>query len=151
MDKNVQKVYESFVELYSSSGLSTSAAKIISWLTVCDPSEQTVEDIRKATGVSAGVLSESLRMFVKVELVNLYKKPGSRKHYYEMTEDNFLKTTSKSFQSTKKYRAAAIAGLEKLPNNKRLSSMHNFYDFLSPRLDSLIEEYKKELSQNTES
>ncbi|MFT4246146.1 MAG: hypothetical protein QM571_06500 [Micrococcaceae bacterium] len=150
MDDNTREVYEELIALYSTSALPQGAAKVISWLTVCEPQEQTAADIRKATGVSAGALSEAMTMFVKVGMVTRTRKPGSRKHYYKNTKDNVLQTIRRSVESTKLYTAAAESGLKKLPNNDRLKAMRDLYGFLDARFTEIIDEFENKLSRKTE-
>ncbi|MFT4185983.1 MAG: hypothetical protein QM613_01970 [Micrococcaceae bacterium] len=143
MDDNTREVYEELTALYSAHALPLGAAKVIAWLTVCEPEEQTAVDIRNATGVSAGALSEAMAMFVKVGMVTRIKKTGSRKHYYRNTKDNVLQTIRRSIESTKLYTAVAESGLKKLPNNDRLLAMYDLYSFIDVRFQKVLVDYEK--------
>ena len=63
------------------------AGRILGWLMVCEPAEQTADEIAKAIGASRASLSTNLRLLTSVRMVGMVSRPGQRQRYYRIEED----------------------------------------------------------------
>ncbi len=63
------------------------AARILGWLMVCDPAEQTADEIAEAIGASRASLSTNLRLLTAIQMVGAVSRPGKRQRYYRIEED----------------------------------------------------------------
>jgi hypothetical protein len=63
------------------------AGRIVGWLMICDPPEQSAEDIAAAIGASRASLSTNLRLLGSVGLVRGRTRPGRRTRYFRIDDD----------------------------------------------------------------
>ena len=112
-------------------GLPPSVAKVLTFLTLCQPAQQTASAIQKGTGISTGSASEALTMLRQVELVERAKPPGQRQFYYEVTADGWKKATAHRFRMLDAGIQLAEGGLALDPTNERLRSMRDMYALFS--------------------
>jgi DNA-binding transcriptional regulator GbsR (MarR family) len=112
-------------------GLPPSVAKVVTYLTLCQPVIQTASEVREGTGISAGSTSEALAMLRQVELIERKKLPGNRQFYYEITPDGWKRATMHRFRMLDAGVQLASNGLAIVPDNERLQSMHDMYSLFS--------------------
>lgn len=112
-------------------GMPPSVAKVLTYLTLCQPVTQTAGDIQKGTDISAGSASEALNMLRQVELIERKKLPGERQFYYEITPDGWKRATMHRFRMLDAGIQLASSGLAIDPGNERLQSMHDMYSLFS--------------------
>lgn len=108
-------------------GMPPSVAKVLTYLTLCQPSLQTAASIQKGAEISAGSASEALAMLRQVELIERKKQPGQRQFYYEVTTDGWKKATAHRFRMLDAGIQLADSGLVIDPGNERLQSMRDMY------------------------
>jgi len=108
-------------------GLPPSVAKVLTYLTLCQPALQTAASIRGGIGISSGSVSEALAMLRQVELIERKKLPGQRHYSYEITPDGWKKATAHRFRMLDAGIQLANKGLTIDPSNERLRSMHDMY------------------------
>lgn len=63
---------------YEKSGLPRMAGRILGWLLVCEPPEQSLAELGEAVGGSKGSMSTMSRMLLQMGLVERVRLPGSR-------------------------------------------------------------------------
>lgn len=112
-------------------GLPPSVAKVLTYLTLCQPALQTAAEIQKGADISVGSTSEALAMLRQVELIERQKLPGQRQFYYEVTADGWKKATAHRFRMLDAGIALADSGLLIDPANERLRSMRDMYALFS--------------------
>jgi len=112
-------------------GLPPSVAKVLTYLTVCQPAAQTASEVRAGTGISTGSASEALAMLRQVELIERKKLPGKRQYYYEVTADGWKKATAHRFRMLDAGIELSASGLSIDPGNERLLAMHDMYSLFS--------------------
>ncbi len=77
-DRRVLEYVERIAAHFTAQGLPLIAARILGWLLVCDPAEQTAGQIATAIGASKGSLSTNLRLLHQMRLVTRVTRPGER-------------------------------------------------------------------------
>jgi hypothetical protein len=80
-------------------GLPLIAGRILGWLTVCDPPEQTAGEIAEAIGASRASLTNNLRLLGSIGFTTQLTKPGSRTVYYRVDEDAWEKVVQRQVAS----------------------------------------------------
>lgn len=145
MDTETRQVYDKLVALFAGAGLSQSSAKVFTWLLVCEPPLQTADDIHRATGVSAGGISEAVSMMTKTGLIVRRRKEGDRKHYYEMTREGFMQSIKQRAVVAGISRDVANESLAVLPDNQRLIAMRDMYGFVADSLLEMMDEFDKKV------
>jgi hypothetical protein len=72
-------------------GVPLIAGRVLGWLMICDPPEQSAGDIAEAIGASRASLTTNLRLMSSVGFVSELTKPGSRTTYYQVDDDAWEK------------------------------------------------------------
>jgi DNA-binding transcriptional regulator GbsR (MarR family) len=126
----------------TATGLSPSIAKVLTYLTICQPAKQTAVEISTGLGISTGSVSEALAMLRHAELVERRRQPGSRKFYYELVPDGWKQATMHRFRMLKVGIEVAEAGLKVEPNNERLRAMHEMYSVFSREFADFEKRFK---------
>ena len=68
-------------------GLPMIAGRVLGWLMICDPAEQSAGQIATAIGASRASLTTNLRLLGSVGLVHQHTRPGDRTVYYRVDDD----------------------------------------------------------------
>lgn len=75
------------------------AGRVLGWLMICDPPEQSAEEIAAAIGASRASLSTNLRLLTSVGFLHQLTKPGSRTVYYRVDDDAWEKVVQRQVAS----------------------------------------------------
>ena len=67
-------------------GLPLIAGRIVGWLMVCEPAEQSAEQIAEAIGASRASLSTNLRLLAAAGMVAASTRRGDRTRYYRIDD-----------------------------------------------------------------
>ena len=84
----VERVATFFAERYA---LPPITGRILGWLMVCDPAEQSAGEIAAAIGASRASLTTTMRFLTASELVRRRSRPGKRTTYYQIDDDAWEK------------------------------------------------------------
>ncbi|MFI6743199.1 GbsR/MarR family transcriptional regulator [Nonomuraea sp. NPDC050451] len=68
-------------------GVPPIAGRVLGWLMVCDPPEQSAGQISQAIGASRASLTSNLRLLTSMGFLTWRTRPGERTVYYRMAED----------------------------------------------------------------
>jgi DNA-binding transcriptional ArsR family regulator len=77
------------------------AGRILGWLVVCDPVEQSAEQISEAIGASRASLSTNLRLLGSVGFLTQVTKPGGRTVYYRIDDEAWERVVLRQIASMK--------------------------------------------------
>ena len=142
-----------FVERWSrilaAEGLPPVAGRLWAWLLVCEPADQTVEDIREAIGASRGAISGAVRMLEPSGLVIRSKRAGDRREYWRTSPDAVIHSLeAKERQTRPSLHAldAIITALGDRPEESlaRLRETQRLYAKLLRMFPELIDQIKAE-------
>lgn len=128
----------------TAAGLPRTMARVLGYLTVCEPPEQTASQIQAALGLSAGSISTATQALVRTELVDRIRLPNDRHHYYVVRPDSWKRSLLRSFRAVDKGAALAENGLKTMPDNPRLKAMRDIYIFFVQEFDRLESYLSKE-------
>ncbi|MEU8363853.1 transcriptional regulator [Nonomuraea sp. NPDC048882] len=68
-------------------GVPPIAGRVLGWLMVCDPPEQSAGQISAAIGASRASLTSNLRLLTGMGFLTWRTRPGERTVYYRMADD----------------------------------------------------------------
>lgn len=119
-------------------GLSPSVAKVLGYLSVCEPAHQPAAHIQAALRLSSGAISEALGMLVRSETVLRFKKPGDKKFYYELDTDAWKRATIHKLNAISQAVTIAEDGMKIFPGNNRLKTMHEIYVLFDEELSKIV-------------
>ncbi len=128
----VEKVAAAFVQHF---GLPPITGRILGWLLICDPPEQSAGEIADAIGASRASLTTSMRLLTVGEIVRRRHRPGERTTFYRIDDDAWEKVI--------RQRIAAMASLREITEDamalvgpdsaraSRVKAAHAFFGWLS--------------------
>ena len=75
---NEQQFTEDFGLFFEHLGVPRMAGRILAWLLICDPPEQTMQDLVDALGASKSSISTMTRLLMNFGLIERLSLPGER-------------------------------------------------------------------------
>lgn len=136
-------------------GLPRAAGRMLAWLMVCDPPEQSAEDLGTALEASTGGVSMTTRLLVQHGFVQRIGRPADRKAYYRVAPGAWDTVMAAELASTTRLREVGEKGLALLrahpaDRRERLSEMTDFYAFLERELPALMQRFRDESDSDHE-
>lgn len=138
----VERVGEFFARL----GHQRTAGRILGWLLICDPPEQSGPDIVAVTGASKASVSINLRLLTASGVVESVGLPGERRTFYRLRPAAWTQDMGAKVAQIKELRQIAEAGLDLLakappPARERLVAMRDFYAFFERELPAVVDRW----------
>ncbi|WP_040700171.1 GbsR/MarR family transcriptional regulator [Nocardia vinacea] len=119
-------------------GLPPIAGRILGWLMICEPAEQSAEEISSAIGASRASLTTNMRMLTDAGFVRRRTKPGERTNFFRIDDDAWETVVRRRVASLAAFRDVTAAGMELAgtgrPRARRLQVAHDVYDWMAKRL-----------------
>lgn|GEM_PF-359915 len=132
-------------------GLPRMAGRIFGWLLVCDPPEQSMEELAAAVQGSKASMSTMTRLLVQADLVEKVHHPGARRDVFRIRVGQWQRLWESRMQLVQETAVLAARGLELLsgrpPSSRgRLEELHYQYRFMEQHLPALLERFDRERS-----
>jgi DNA-binding transcriptional regulator GbsR (MarR family) len=132
--------------LLSQMGMPPAYGRLLGWLLICDPPQQTSTQLGEALGLSKGSVSSGMRMLERADMVQRVPSPG-RGHAYEMMPDALVRATDPAVKHAMMRdvmsRGLALLGEKDSTRAERLRVSRDFYGFIAERIPSLMEEFRQ--------
>lgn len=129
-------------------GLPPAYGKLLGWLLVCDPPQQTSTQLAAALGLSKGSVSTGMRMLERSGFARRVPVPGHRGHAYEVQPDAIIRITAEPtrFRIFRELmeRGLDLVGGEDAPGAERLRVTRDFYAFIERELPALVARFQSE-------
>jgi len=128
----VERVATAFAQHF---GLPPITGRILGWLLICDPPEQSAGQIADAIGASRASLTTSMRLLTVGELVRRGHRPGERTTYFRIDDDAWEKVIRQRISAMASLReitgdAMALIGAD-TERASRVRAAHAFFGWLS--------------------
>ena len=122
------------------------AGRILGWLLVCDPAEQTAADLAEALHVSAGSISTNTRQLIQFKLVEKVARRGDRRAWYRLAPDAWVGALRAQVAEVTLMRELAMRGLHAMQDapaarRGRLEELHELYEWFENEYPRFIEGY----------
>ncbi|MHB1062910.1 MAG: GbsR/MarR family transcriptional regulator [Georgenia sp.] len=152
-DPEVAERLADFVEEFGigleASGLPRAAGRMLAWLMVCSPTEQTADDLATALQASAGGVSTNVRLLMQMQLVERVGRAGVRRSYYRVAPRAWDQAMAAQEKPTARLRQVADKGLEVLADaepdrRRRLVEMRDYLAFMEREMPALRRRYHDE-------
>ena len=129
----------------SGMGMPAAFGKLMGWLLICDPPQQTSTQLTEALGLSKGSVSTGMRALEQLGMVRRVPVRG-RGHAYEMLPDALVHTVDARrlymvIHAVMQRGIDVLGGDEQLPRAQRLRVSRDFYAFVAERIPQLIDEF----------
>jgi DNA-binding transcriptional regulator GbsR (MarR family) len=137
---------------YERQGLFRMAGRVLGWLLICDPPEQTFNEIAEVLQASKGSISAAMKFLVPSGLVERISRPGDRRNYYRCRPGAWAELARDQSRLYDDFRKLAQRGLELLADapaaqRERLQDMHDFYAWLEREMPALWERWREHQEQ----
>jgi DNA-binding transcriptional regulator GbsR (MarR family) len=126
-------------------GLARAHGKLLAWLLVCDPPQQSSAELARALDLSAGSVSTGTRLLENAGLIRRVAVPGTRGKVYEMTDDAFIRAAQDDRVRVARQlmeQGLALFGDEHAPRAQRLRRTRDFYAFMEREIPALIKRFE---------
>jgi DNA-binding transcriptional regulator GbsR (MarR family) len=136
--------------ILESMGMTRASGKLLAWLLVCDPPQQSSAELSDALDLSAGSVSTGTRMLENAKLIRRVAVPGRRGKVYEMTEDAMTRAVQDDRVRIMRElmdRGLAVVGGEEAPRARRLRRTRDFYAFFEREIPALMERFEQEYGE----
>jgi DNA-binding transcriptional regulator GbsR (MarR family) len=142
MAQNTNHFADDLTRGYIQSGLPRSVAELLVFLTICEPAEQTAAGLREQLDLSTGSISTALNMLVAAGLVSRTKLARSKHYTYELKSEAWEHSIMQRIAAIEQLAAVASRGVKLMPNNPRLSSMYDMYEYFGAEFKNLMSRYR---------
>jgi hypothetical protein len=134
---------------FEQNGLPRMAGRIIGWLLVCDPPEQSAGELAAVLRASKGSISTATRLLAQARLIERVALPGARRDYFRIRPDGWGDRVRASVGVVSEFRRLTERGLDLLgaaapARRARLEGVHDLYVWLERELPALLERYEAE-------
>jgi DNA-binding MarR family transcriptional regulator len=141
----IEEVAEGFAQL----GLFRMAGRVIGWLLICDPPEQTFGEIADVLQASKGSISGAMRFLVTSRMVERFSRPAQRRHYYRLRASSWMELAREQSRQYGFFRALTEKGFVVLDGSPpartdRLRAMHELYEWLEREMPQLWDRWERE-------
>jgi len=127
-----QRFVEDFGGLVLVYGTPRAVMRVLGWMLVCDPPEQTARQIQEELALSAGSVSAAVRTLGDVGMLERVARPGDRHLYYRLCAHGWERVVELRFRAFAELRRTADRAihLSQGQADERLAEMRDFYAHL---------------------
>lgn len=132
---------------FADEGLPLIAGRVIGWLLVCDPQEQSAAQLAEALDASRSSIGNATRLLTPSGLVEGVRRRGERQEYFRIAPDAWSRMLAARYAKTAAFRHVLESGLDALADEPsarraRLEAVHELYAFLEGELPALWERWE---------
>lgn len=136
---------------FADEGLPVVAGRVIGWLLICEPQEQSAAELAEALGASRSSIGNATRMLTPSGLVEGVRHRGERQEYFRISPGGWSRMLASRYAKTAAFREVIAGGLESLDDapaerRERLEQVHELYEFLESELPALWKRWEKRKS-----
>src|SRR5215467_6937670 len=133
----VERVATFFAEHY---GLPPITGRILGWLMICDPPEQSPAQIAEAINASRASLTTNMRLLIASGLVQRLTRSGGRTAFYRIDNDMWQKVIQRRIASMMSFGeitrdGVALLGADR-PRAARIRAAHEYFEWMARLLAS---------------
>lgn len=122
-------------------GMPPITGRVLGWLMVCDPAEQSAGQIAEAIGASRGSMTPNLRQLTSVGFVERINRPGSRTTYYRLVDNAWQVVVEQQVAALRSFRAITAEGIDLLDARSERSRRVRQADQVLHRLQDLLDDF----------
>lgn len=146
-EENIDHFIEAMGLFFENQGVPRMAGRILGWLLICEPPEQSMQDIGTRLRASKGSISTTLRILVQFGLVERVSRPGERRDLYRTMKDFSERVLVAAIMKFATFRMMLAQGIEQVDDvaghsTTRLRALHDIYLFLEDQMPAMIETWR---------
>ncbi|MFI6290510.1 GbsR/MarR family transcriptional regulator [Nonomuraea sp. NPDC050790] len=120
-------------------GVPPIAGRVLGWLMVCDPPEQSAGQISAAIGASRASLTSNLRLLTGMGFLRWRTRPGERTIFYRMAEDAWAVVVRKQIAGITSFLDITREGLDLVGSDDeraaRIRQAHMTFEWMAKVFD----------------
>ncbi|MEV3935276.1 transcriptional regulator [Glycomyces sp. NPDC049804] len=130
---------ERVAQFLAADGVPPIAGRVLGWLMICDPPEQSAGQISDAIGASRASLTTNFRVLMAMGFVTKRTRPGERTAYYRLQDGAWEAVVRRQVASLTAFREVAAEGLTLVgtdsPRADRIREAHAVFDWMARVFD----------------
>lgn len=124
------------------------AGRILGWLLICDPPEQSATELAAVLHASKGSISSATRLLLPSGLVQRISHPGERRDYFAIRPEAWAALVRTRLAEVVAFRELTERGLDLLTEapkerRERLEEVHELYAWLAHELPELWQRWEE--------
>jgi DNA-binding transcriptional regulator GbsR (MarR family) len=133
-------------------GMTPMAGRLWGYLLICDPPEQTAEEVARALHASRGAISGTVRLLEPIGFLRRTRRRGDRREYLSAPPGTFVAFVDNAGAIYRRLRLIIEEGLEAIsgkppPLKVRLEEAHEFVAYVERELPTVLDRFASERSQ----
>jgi len=134
---------------FAREGLPLISGRVIGWLLISDPPEQSAAQIAAALQVSRSSISTAARLLTPSGLVEGVRRRGERQEYLRIAADGWSRMLERRYAQAAGFREVTERGLRVLEDaaperRERLANVNRLYGFLESELPAVLRRWRHE-------
>jgi hypothetical protein len=125
-------------------GVALTTGRVLGWLMICDPPQQSAGQIASVIGTSQASLTTSLRFLTAAGLVRQDTQPGAWAVRYVVDDDAWMTVLRRRLAGLVSFREIAQDGIQLVgpadPRSQRLRAARDIFDWLDAVVSDAIHE-----------
>lgn len=147
--KGREQFVERMGDFMAQAGQPRIAGRLLGWLLVCEPPEQSADQLIEATGASKGSVSTMLRLLQATGCVETGGRSGERRTYYRIRPEMWSEMLRSQLEKMSELKTIAEEGLAMMaaaPEEARgrLEGMRALYAFFEGEWPALVDRWNAE-------
>lgn len=147
-----QRYVEDFGLYWEQLGLLRITGRILAWLLICDPPQQTMNDLTEALQASKSSISTGTRMLIQFGCIERISVPGERRDYYQLLPHMWSRVLAEKQNQFTNFLQLAERGLalikeKEVSRRERLEEMYALYAFMDREYPALLARWQAERQQ----
>lgn len=133
---------------FEQAGLPRMAGRILGWLLICDPPEQSSTELAAVLHASKGSISSATRLLLPSGLVQRRSHPGERRDYFAIRPEAWAALVRTRLAEVVSFRELTARGLDLLneapkERRERLEEVHELYAWLAHEMPELWQRWEE--------
>ncbi|WKX13889.1 GbsR/MarR family transcriptional regulator [Streptomyces sp. NL15-2K] len=130
-------------------GLPRISGRVIGWLLICDPPEQTAGQLAETLQASKASISTSTRQLIQAGLVEKVSAPGDRRTYYRINDSGWVDSVFERLAAVTNILKVLEKGSELLAQDTparraRLENVADLYRWMQRELPPLLARHREQ-------
>ncbi len=140
---------EEMGQYLGSVGMTPMAGRMLAWMLICDPIEQTAAALAEQLRASRGAISGAARQLETAGFIKRSRRRGDRREFFSMPPDAMHKLLSGAGEIYHRLTVIAWHGVGVVadlppPSRRRIEEFHDFVAFVEQAFPTLIAQYVAE-------
>ncbi len=137
---------EEMGQYLSSVGMTPMSGRLLAWLLISDPVEQTAADLADALRASRGAVSGSVRQLETAGFIRRSRRRGDRREYFSVPPGSMralVSNASRIYHGLTEIAGHGVGVVADLPPpaRRRIEEFHDLVGFIERTLPALLDQY----------